>query len=59
METESTLMENMTEEQQMQVFTLMNMANIEDINFAAQMLAQFNFDLDVQFCPFSFTHIFS
>jgi len=43
----SSLMSNLSEEQQMQVFNLMSMANIEDMNFAAQMLVQFEFDVEV------------
>lgn len=47
METESAIMETLTEEQQMQVYNLMAMGNIEDMSFAAHLLIEANFDVNV------------
>jgi hypothetical protein len=49
---DNSLMSNLSEDQQVKVFELMSMANIEDMNFAAQMLIQFEFDVAVFFYDF-------
>ena len=41
------LIETFTEEQQMQVFNLMALGDIEDINLAAQLLFEASFDVNV------------
>jgi len=46
MEDNTNAMENLNEEQQSQVFHLMELANIDNMDFAAQMLIQFNFDVE-------------
>lgn len=40
------LIETFTEEQQMQVFNLMALGDIEDINLAAQLLFEASFDVN-------------
>jgi len=47
MEDKGSILETLTEEQQGQVFHLMELANIDNLDFAAQMLVQFNFDVEV------------
>lgn len=46
------LIETFTEDQQMQVFNLMALGNIEDINLAAQLLFEASFDVNVNFYLF-------
>ena len=41
------IMESLSEDQQMQVYNLMSLGNIEDMDFAAQLLIDSNFDLNV------------
>jgi len=44
----SNIMETLTEDQQMQVFNLMSLANIDDMNLAAQVYVDSDFDLNVK-----------
>jgi hypothetical protein len=46
MESQS-LIESFTEDQQMQVYSLMSLGDIEDINLAAQLLLESDFDVNV------------
>jgi len=46
MDTNDNPLESMTEDQQMMVFNLMSMANIEDPGFAAMILKESNFDVN-------------
>jgi hypothetical protein len=48
MESQS-LIESFTEDQQMQVYSLMSLGDIEDINLAAQLLLECDFDVNVFF----------
>merc|ERR1712159_958319 len=46
MENKDNPLESMTEDQQMMVFNLTSIANIEDVGFAAQMLIEANYDVN-------------
>lgn len=48
MESQS-LIESFTEDQQMQVYSLMSIGDIDDINLAAQLLLESDFDVNVIF----------
>ena len=41
------LIQSLSESQQMDVYNLMTLANIDDIDFAAQMLVEADFDVNV------------